>query len=175
MIISNRRRLASCAAAALIFGSAVVTIMAQGVDVTGPGSLAAVAAEIRQLRVAVEESTRTQTQTHALGVSLSAQQSRLAQVAARLDVTRRELDRLTAESRQVAAEVTNNEDEMQTAKPEHRSQLQMSVKFLQQHAEKLAGQLQQAQARELEAAQLLQAEEARWADLVGRMEALIKR
>ena len=169
------RRLAWCAAGALIVGSSIVTILAQSSDLAGPGSLTAVAAEIRQLRVAVEESTRTQAQTQALATYISAQQSRLTQLAARLDAARRDLDRLTGQSREAAAEVARNDEELQSAKAEQRAQLQGVGRLLQQEAEKVSAQLQQAQLRENEAAQLLQAEEARWADLVGRMEQLIKK
>jgi hypothetical protein len=53
----------------------------EGID--SATSLAPLTSELRQLRMAVEELTRSQTQTQALGVYLSVQQSRILQVAAR--------------------------------------------------------------------------------------------
>ena len=84
-----RRRLVWCGTAVVI-ASCAVAVLAQGSsDVTEGGFLAALTAEIRQLRLAVEESTRSQTQTQALSVYLSVQQARLVQVAARVDVAER--------------------------------------------------------------------------------------
>src|SRR5688500_14852551 len=60
------------------------------------GSLAALTAEVRQLRLSVEELARSQTKTQALAVYLSAQQSRLQQADQQLAVARRELDAATA-------------------------------------------------------------------------------
>jgi hypothetical protein len=83
------RRLAWGVAVALVVSSAVA-VMAQNQSESQGGSLAALTAEIRQLRLAVEEATRSQTQ--ALGVYLSVQQARLVEVAARVDAAREELD-----------------------------------------------------------------------------------
>jgi len=71
------------------------------------------------LRLAVEESTRSHTQTHALGVYRSVQQSRLVQAAGRLDAARRDLDEGTVRTKHLAVELTNNEDEAsRSTKPE---------------------------------------------------------
>jgi hypothetical protein len=53
-----------------------------------PDALVALVAEIRQLRLTVEESNRQQAQIQSLAVYLSAQQSRLIQVGARLESVR---------------------------------------------------------------------------------------
>ena len=87
-------------------GAAVLTVtfaaavMAQGRNDGNDGgaSLAAVTSELRQLRMAVEELTRSQTQTQALGVYLSAQQSRVLQVATRLDSARKDLEGVSIRS-----------------------------------------------------------------------------
>src|SRR5688500_4184791 len=71
------------------------------------GSLAALTAEVRQLRVAVEDLARVQAETQALGVYLSAQQSRVQQVSAQLDAARKELETATVRSQAFEAELTN--------------------------------------------------------------------
>ena len=71
--------------AILVFGCIAVVQRQEKNEALGGGSLTALTAEVRQLRLAVEESMRSQAQTQALGVYLSAQQSRILQVASRLD------------------------------------------------------------------------------------------
>jgi hypothetical protein len=63
------------------------------------GSLDGLTAEIRVLRVAIEDASRRRAQTEALGVYLSAQQSRLVQTASRLDAA-------AANARAASARVT---------------------------------------------------------------------
>jgi hypothetical protein len=72
----------SISAAALCLGCCIVLLAQGGND---GGSLAALTSEVRQLRLAVEAATRSQTQTQALSVYLSVQQSRVLHVATRLD------------------------------------------------------------------------------------------
>src|SRR5688572_1699190 len=71
------------------------------------GSLAALTSELRQLRVAVEELTRSQTQTQALGVYLSVQQSRILQLAARVDSARKDLETATLRSQKIGSTVAD--------------------------------------------------------------------
>jgi hypothetical protein len=175
--IFSRRRVTAGVIAGATALCVIVVVMAQGTtDAPGAGSLAGVTAELRQLRLAVEESTRTQRQTHALGVYISAQQSRLLQVAGRLDVARRELDAVAIRSKQLAADVASNEDAaVHSTKSELRPQYEVQARYANSELDKLAPQLQLAQAREAELAQMLQAEEARWADLIARLEQLVKK
>src|SRR5688572_14737013 len=70
------------------------------------GSLAALTAEVRQLRVAVEDLARAQAETQAMGVYLSAQQNRVQRVAAQLDAVRNDLDAATVRSRSFEDELT---------------------------------------------------------------------
>ena len=168
------RRLAWCGAAALIVTWAVAMI-AQGTEPTGQGSLAAVASEVRQLRAALEESTRTQTQTQALSMHLSAQQARLLQASGRLDAARRELDRVTTLWRNESLDVKTTEEQLRNAHPDMRGQMQELMRVVQLAFTKVAAELEQAQSRELEASQSLQTEEARWDDLINRLEQLVKK
>ena len=175
MFVSNRRGLAKGIIAVAMTMSAVAVIAQRGTEAPGGASLADVAAELRQLRLAVEESTRRQTEAHALGAYLSAQQSRLVQVTSRLDVARRELDAVSLRSNQLSTALTNNEEELRSARPELRSELEMQARGLKEQLETVPAQLRQAQIREAELSQILQAEEARWTDLIAKLEQVVRR
>jgi hypothetical protein len=170
------RRLAWCGAAISIVACAVV-VMAQGRnDITDAGSFAALTAEIQQLRLAVEESTRSQAQTQALGVYLSAQQARLVQVATRVDVARKELDAVTLRSREIAARLANIADLVpRIADPRERAELEEQTRALKMEQDSIAFKEQQARSRDAELSQMLQFEDARWTDLISKLEQLVKR
>ena len=171
----NRRALVKGVLAVAMATSAVAVIAQRGTEAPGGASLADVAGELRQLRLAVEESTRRQTEAHALGVYLSAQQSRLVQLTSRLDVARRELDRVTRRSNELSTALTANEEELRSAKPEQRPVLEMQARAVKEQLEHIPAELRQAQIREAELSQMQQVEEARWADLITKLEQLIKR
>ena len=135
------RTLTWCTAALLTGGFAALALAQDRNErFDGIGSLAALTAEVRQLRLVIEELAKgqtalakDQTQTQALAVYLSVQQSRILQVTARLDATRDEL-------------------------AEAETDLQK----------------REAASREAELFQMLQVEEARWVDLIARLERVIK-
>jgi hypothetical protein len=174
-MIPFSRRLSWSVVLVLAAGSAAV-VLAQEKNDAPNGSLAALTAEIRQLRVAVEESTRSQTQTQALGVYLSVQQSRILQAATRLESARKELDAVSLRSREIASQLENFQGEiLRVTEPQRRAQLEdanQQLKFEQRH---VVEQEQQARAREAELSQALQVEESRWTDLITRLEQLIRR
>jgi hypothetical protein len=151
----------------------VVAVRAQGQAEAGAGSLAGLTREIQLLRQAVEESTRSQSHSQMLSVALSAQQSRLMQVANRLDATRRDL----AEAIQQAADsrrlLTMFQSDQST--PEDREEAASLMKMFKPQADAAAQREQQLRAREAELIQVHQAEEARWTDLVARLEQSVKR
>ena len=156
-------------------GSAAVVLAQEKNDVTN-GSLAALTAEIRQLRVAVEESTRSQTQTQALGVYLSVQQSRILQAATRLESARKELDAVSLRSREIASQLENFQGEIiRVTEPQRRAQLEDANQQLKFEQRRVVEQEQQARAREAELSLALQVEESRWTDLITRLEQLIRR
>jgi chromosome segregation ATPase len=166
------------------FGAAVLTmtcaaaLLAQGrKDGTdAEASFGALTSELRQLRMAVEELMRSQTQTQALGVYLSVQQSRILQVAARLDSARKELDTASVRSQKIASALANDNNELsQVADPERRAALEQAIRDLKQEQASVRLQEQQARNRDAELYQALQAEELRWSDLMSRLEQLIKR
>ena len=139
-------------------------------------SLAPLTSELRELRVAVEELTRRQTQTQALGVYLSVQQSRILQVATRLDSARKELETATTRSHDITWRLANANDELpRVTEPERRTQLEDFIRQLKHELRTVGAQEQQARTRESELYQALQLEESRWTDLISRLEQLTKR
>ena len=158
--------------------SCIATVLAQGRGDPGDtgGVLAALTAEIRQLRIAVEQSTRSQARTQALAVYLSAQQTRLVQVAGRLDSARKEFDTAAARSREISVQIAFNDDEIvRTADSKMREMLEERKRVLKRDQPLAELQEQQTRNREGELAQILQTEDARWADLLSQLEQLVNK
>ena len=174
-MIAFHRRLSWSVVLVFAAGSAAVVLAQEKNDATN-GSLAALTAEIRQLRVAVEESTRSQTQTQALGVYLSVQQSRILQGATRLESARKELDAVSLRSREIASQLENFQGEIiRVTEPQRRAQLEDANQQLKFEQRSVVEQEQQARAREAELSLALQVEESRWTDLITRLEQLIRK
>ena len=83
LMIVRSRRLTLWNVFAFMIGSAMALTARAKNDGTDVDALAAVTAEIRKLRLAMEDSARSQAQTQVLGVYLSAQPRRLDQADAR--------------------------------------------------------------------------------------------
>ena len=161
---------------ALLLVSGPVSALAQGQAQPPPDSLSALVAEVRQLRLALEESNREQSRVQYLAVYLSAQQSRLMQLNTRLDAVRTELSGVQAQSQAVAQLLAGAQAEAADAgAPEQREQAaKMSQVFKAQVASALERE-QQVRNRESELAQMLLVEEGRWTDLISRLEQSVKR
>lgn len=170
------RKLVRYGVAILIICFAIGAVAQEKVNPTDTGSLAALTAEVRQLRLAVEESTQRQTQTQALGVYLSVQQSRITQVAARLDAAHKELDALTVRSKNLTDTISRvNEVFLRETNAQARAGLEQEIRSLKQELESVALQEQQVRSREAELFQMLRTEDSRWTDLVSALETLIKK
>jgi chromosome segregation ATPase len=160
----------------MLIWSASVLRAQEKTDPLPTGSLASLTAEVHALRLAVEEAARSQTQTQALGVYLSAEQSRLVQVAGRLDAVRTELNTVRARARELADSLVNVQTQLAgNPQPEMRVQLQEMSRVLKQQADRAAEQEQAISTRESELNQAFQAEETRWAELIARLEQVIKK
>lgn len=141
--------------------------------VEGDESMAALTAEIRQLRVAVENLARSQTETQALSVYLSAQQGRLLQARQLLDVARKELDSVTAHNRDAQAQLIDVQDRLaRVTDRQQRTVLEFEMRATQAEANSTELELQQARAREGDLSLALSREEDRWGDLISRLEQL---
>jgi chromosome segregation ATPase len=137
------------------------------------GSLAALTAEVRQLRVAVEDLARAQAETQAMGVYLSAQQNRVQRVAAQLDAVRNDLDAATVRSRSFEDELTR----LGSALPritDHQERAGVESAILATEAERNSADLaiQQVRSRESDLSRTLALEEDRLNDLLARVERL---
>lgn len=139
------------------------------------GSLAALTGEVRQLRLAVEDLARSQTETQALGVYLSAQQTRMQQADQQLAVARRELESATAARDDVEARLADVLAEQPRAtSADRRTQIEEAITGLKYEQARLDRELQQARSRENELSRAVQSEETRWNELIARLEALAR-
>jgi len=155
-----------------------VVVIAQGAAAsTEPtAALKDLTAEVRRLRLAVEQAARVQAQTQALGVYLSVEQGRIVQVATRLESTRRELEDLQAASRRLTADLASLESMLpRESDPDKRRQIEMQQRATKQELDETSLRDQQIRSREAEATQALQVEESRWSDLISRLEEIIKK
>jgi len=140
------------------------------------GSLAALTSEVRELRVAVQQLAQTQSQTQALGVYLSVQQSRVLQVSSQLDSARKDLDTAARQSNELASKLADLDEQLpRVSDPAERNAIQGASREMKREHALMNAQEQQARSRELELSQALQAEESRWSALITRLEALTQR
>jgi len=168
------RRAAGVIASLVLTAACAGTLLAQASD-AGGGSLRELTAEIRQLRVAVEQSSRTQTQAQALGIFLSAQQSRLVQVTARLDAARKELDAIAQESAAHGNQLAALETQLpQITDPQERLAVEDRTRGLKLELKTVAARDQAAKVREAEVLQAWHQEDARWNDLIARLQQIVQ-
>ena len=166
-----------CLVAAFIPAVAGVALFGQAASALDPGAgLKELTAEVRQLRMAVEEFIRTQAQTQALGMYLNAEQGRIAQMTTRLDAVRKELDgeearfgRLTADAASLDASLSRETE------PARRRQIEIQLRATKQDLDAAGVQLLQVRNREAELSQALQGEESRWTDLISKLEKVVKK
>ena len=105
---------------AVLFAVASAVAWAQTRNDEPAGALSALIAEVRQLRQAVEESSRQQGQIQGLSVYLPAQQSRLMQIGAQLDAVRTELAAASARSQEFANLLSGAQTEAGDDRTNHR-------------------------------------------------------
>jgi chromosome segregation ATPase len=135
--------------------------------------MAALTAEVRQLRVAVQELARSQAEAQALSIYMSAQQGRLSQATQQLDAARRELDAASARSQDAEARLTAYSNELPgTTDRERRAALEDAIRAVESERPEIDRAVQQARARESDASRRLSVEEDRWGDLLARLDEL---
>jgi len=163
--------------AAFIPAVAGVALLGQGTSNFDPNpGLRELTAEVRQLRIAVEESMRPQAQTQALGVYLTVEQGRIAQLTTRLDAVRKEIEGAEAQSARLTADAAGLDAALsRETEPARHRQLEIQLRGLRQELDGVTVQLQLIRSREAEIAQALQVEETRWSDLISRLEKVIKK
>ena len=168
-------RMKLVAGIAVLSGAAVVTTLAQGLGPSSSGSLSELTAEVRQLKVALQEASRSQNQMQALNISLTAQQSRLAQVSARLDTAEEDLQQATSRTREAVAVIATAQESRPNLTAEERGQIAEMVKMFRQQADEAQTHENTARIKRDELMNAFRAEEARWLQLVARLEEIVKR
>jgi chromosome segregation ATPase len=162
-------------ALAIVGGATVVVGQGRG-EPGDLGSLAALTAEVRELRLAVQQLSQTQAQTQALGVYLSVQQSRVLQVSSQLEAAHKELDTAVGRSSELTSRLASIEEDLtRIREADRRAQIQDAGREMKRELSVATAQEQQARNREQELSQSLQAEESRWSALITRLEALTQR
>jgi len=135
--------------------------------------MAALTAEVRQLRLAVEALARSQTETQTLSVYLQAQQGRIMQITQQLDAARKEIDSATASTRDLETQVKVMQDEASgLTERGQRAGLESAIRAMEAERNGLDLKLQQARARENDLSRTLALEENRWNDALSRMQRL---
>ena len=161
---------------ALAIAGGATVVVGQGRGEPADGSMAALTAEVRELRLAVQQFAQTQSQTQALGVYLSVQQSRILQVSSQLDTARRELDGVSRQSSEVTSRLADLEEELpRISDPMQRTAVQEAIREMRREQALATAQEQQLRNRELELSQTMQTEESRWSSLLTRLESLTQR
>lgn len=172
-----------CSSVRIVLSAALVTIAAAPVFAQEPApsgdivkAIKELTGEVRSLRAAIERTSENQLQSQVLGLYLNLQLSRVSQATERLEGFRRELDGLTNAERENAQNAAANDLALtQETDPAKRREFEAAVRAMKQEGERVAAQLQQVRNREAEAYQAEQAEEARWTELIAKLEQLLKK
>jgi predicted nucleic acid-binding Zn-ribbon protein len=137
------------------------------------GSLAALTAEVRQLRVAVEALARSQAETQALAVALSAQQDRVRQLSEQLAAARAAVYDAENSRRTFADQLPGLADQLSRATDrDRRTDLEAMIRTIEAEQSRYENELQPARNRESELSRALAVEEDRWEDLLSRLQRL---
>ena len=177
MTITRVRWTAVVCAAVLLGGAAYLRAQVLQAPAADAPSLAAIAAELRLLRQAVEKSTDTQTQIQALTSALSAQQSRLMQVSARAEALRKDVDAAAAGHAEVADYGTRLSAQLASGQlsAEARDQASLELKTARADEQKASGKETQLRNALAEADAAVQTELAHWTELMSRLDQLARR
>jgi chromosome segregation ATPase len=143
--------------------------------IEGDESMAALTAEVRQLRIAVQELGRSQTEAQTLSMSLSAQQARIQQITQQLDAVRAGMAATAMSGQGFDMRLAGIREELLGATDRaERARLEDAIRGIEaEQAERELG-LQQVRARESELSRALAQEENRWNETLERMEQLTR-
>jgi hypothetical protein len=141
------------------------------------GSVAALTAEVRALRLSIEDAAKNQQQVQGLGVYLSVQKDRLLQVTAMLASAQKDTAAAVEMTRRATAELslwerTLNDPEQPA---DRRAVNEENVKNSKAAVERVKQAESEARNRESMAGQAAQTEEQRWNELIARLETLIRK
>ena len=179
MVVSHRTTKIG-AAIVVLAGAALATVAAQGraqgLESSSAGSLAELKAEVRQLRMTIQDTGRTQTQVSALGMAITTQQTRLFQVTARLDKLEDDLQVASKKTEAAMREVADAQARLARPAPgEDRAGLARQVEWFKEQAAPFVAEENRIRARQQELMAAYRADEARWFQLVAKLEEIVKR
>jgi hypothetical protein len=164
--------------AVLLFGApgAVTTVAAQSAAPESVQLLKELVAEVRGLRAAIEQYANAQIQAQAVGELLTVQQRRVSDVTGRLDAARRELEGSGAEMRRITGALSGLDEELRRASdPRERAQLEAAQRAMKGELDRRTDQDQVIRSRESELSGALGVEEAKWNELVDRLNQWLRR
>jgi len=157
-------------------GGTWLSARSQGLGPSSAGSLAELTAEVRQLRLVVQEAGRNQTQIQALNISLTAQHSRLSQVSARLDKADEELRVASAKTQEVSGRLSEAQAGLARATTDlDRRTYQILIEEIKPAVDRYVADENQIRTRQMELFNSFRAEEVRWIELVAKLEEILKR
>ena len=172
----STRKVAVLLGVLVVAGAVLGAARAQGLGQANDNSMAALTNEVRQLRLAVQDAGRSQTQMQALSISLTAQQSRLSQVSDRLDKTHAELAAVGVKAEGARRMIAEAQAEMGRATTvQERGHAGEMLELFKKQAQEFFDEENRLRAREAELTNQFRAEEQRWLELVARLEEIIKR
>lgn len=140
----------------------------EAIPLATDGSIAALTAEIRQLRLAVQELARSQQEAQTLSATLSAQQNRVERAAEQLQNIRENVRGATFQIDQIDSRLSNLSEELSLATDfDRRQNLERQIRQARQDKNGFESQLQLARSQESELLRVLQIEQRQWDELVG--------
>ena len=174
MVASHRKPLIGVVVLVLI-AAAWATVRAQGLGQSSSGSLAELTAEVRQLRMVIQDAGRNQTQMQGLNIALTAQQSRLIQVGNRLEALNDQLQKASDKAQKLAQEIDSAQRKLPSSTGADRLDLENLIRGLKFEHGPAAQEEDAIRTRQMEAMNVFRQEEARWLELVARLEAILKK
>ena len=155
---------------------AVATASAQTADTESANALKELVAEVRGLRAVIEQYANAQIQAQAVGELLTVQQRRVSDVTARLDAVRRELDGSGVETRRITGALSGIEEALRrVTDPRERTQLETAQRDMKQELDRRTEQEQVIRSRESDLSSSLGLEDAKWNELVDRLNQWLRR
>ena len=141
---------------------------AEAIPLASDGSIAALTAEVLELRVAVQELARSQQEAQTLTATLSAQQNRVERATEQLQNIRDSVASRTMRIREIDSTLLSLPEELSLAtNRDRREYLERMTRERRQEKNGIESELQLARSQESELLRALQTEQRRWDELIG--------
>lgn len=138
-----------------------------------PDVLPALLAEVRQLRIAMEQAAVTTPRVQLLASRIAVQSDRTSRAARDVDAVRQELNRLAAETGLMAARLQELEGMVSgESDPARRRPLELEHRAMKQQFEQMSAVEQRLRGQESELATAYVSEQGAWAELNRRLDEL---